>query len=181
MNTSKLSKAFETIQYEWHLEMPEYLNKICDYVVNKRLNPKTVRNILSSFKIEPEKSKSELLILILKYIHTALEDNILTHEELAYIRFLKMCFKIEEGDFIKYWKYPVENIIKYQLHRIYEDNKITDDEAVFKTELQEIFGMGYDEMNQYVKNEVIKSLRHGAKLEELDCAFSNREYNSFLV
>lgn len=52
----------------------------------------------------------------------------------------------------------VDATIALQLSRIYSDDFINDDEALLKVDLQEIFDLSFDEMNEYAQREVTVSL-----------------------
>jgi len=80
------------------------------------------------------------------------------------------------GDFYFHNKQNVENIITYQLTRIYQDNFITEEEALFKVDLQEIFDLSFDQMNDYSKKEASLSIQQGADPTDLDVFFTQKEY-----
>ena len=77
----------------------------------------------------------------------ALEDDILTIGEKEDIKRLKLWLAIKEDDFHFYGQSYIPQIVNYQLFRIYHDNLITNEEALFKTDLQEIFNLSFDQMN----------------------------------
>ncbi|MCX6352696.1 MAG: hypothetical protein NTX03_12690 [Bacteroidetes bacterium] len=176
MNTEKLSSAFFKIQNE--VELEDYQKVICNNIISHQntLTPDRINDILSEYNVQKLVAKKGLLNLILQYINIALEDNILTHKERRNIELLKMWFSIKESDFWQYTYSDIENIITYQLKRIYLDDYITEEEALFKVDLQDIFDLSFDQMNDLVKNEAITSLKHGADALDLDCYFTPKEY-----
>lgn len=123
-----------------------------------------------------EEYKLNSLNLIIFYIYNSLNDNALSKEEKGNIKFLKLILDVKEGDFINYKdiKEEVDSLIKIQLRLIYiDDDKIDNEEALHKVDLQEIFGLSYDEFSEYNKFEALLAIQRGAKLEELDVAPDN--------
>ena len=87
-----------------------------------------------------------------------------------------MWFGIQPGDFYFHNSHNVENIITYQLSGIYQDNFITEEEALFKVDLQETFDLSFDQMNDYSKSEASLSIQQGADPKDLDVFFTHKEY-----
>ena len=92
------------------------------------------------------------------------------------IKFLKILFHIQPGDFHFHNKKEIEATIASQLSRIYQDSYITDEEALLKVDLQEIFDLSFDEMNDYSKVEASISIQKGTDPKHLDVFFTNKEY-----
>ena len=100
--------------------------------------------------------KGKTLDVLLDYADIILEDDILTSDELRNLKMLKLFFRIEEGDFQKNNKFArVESIIVRQLEKLYADNKLDEQEAMHQSDLQGVFGLGYDEYAKIV-NKVAK-------------------------
>lgn len=96
--------------------------------------------------------KEKTLDVLLDYADIILEDDILTPDELRNLKMLKLFFQIEEGDFQKNNKSArVESIIVSQLKKLYADNILDEQEALHQSELQGVFGLGYDEYENIVK------------------------------
>ena len=115
--------------------------------------------------------KEKSIKLILFYIKVALKDNIVTNEEIKNIRFLKLLFSIEEGDFTKdkSMSNEVSNIIRTQIYLMYQDdNKIDSQESLHKVNLQEVFGLNYDEFSLLNKNAVLNAIERGIENLEFD-------------
>ncbi len=92
--------------------------------------------------------KADALKILILYIRLALNDNILCNEEKNNIKFLKLLFGIKDGDFKdnKSIFTQVKNIINIQLQLIYlDDDNIDNSEALHKVDLQEVFGLSYDD------------------------------------
>jgi hypothetical protein len=64
----------------------------------------------------------------------------------------------------------------FSLSKIYEDNFVTPEEALLKVDLQELFDLSFDQMNEYSKKEAIASIQKGAAAEDLDVFFTHTEY-----
>lgn len=125
-------------------------------------------------------AKSDFIKLILDYFEIALADNILTEDEKSEIRFLKRLFRIRPEEFKKYQSLRVEYLINTRLDRIYDDNVVNFHERILKDDLQEIVGLSYDEMNNYVKGWARKSILKGANVENLDVLFTHEECEEIL-
>jgi hypothetical protein len=97
--------------------------------------------------------KDQTIGIIFDYANLALQDGILTEKEMKNIALLKAFFKIKEGDFYKMgYEQEVKKVLSLQLEKMYADQKIDDNEAVMQTELQEIFGLSYDQFCEIEKS-----------------------------
>lgn len=172
--SDKLSSAFEKIQNE--LELSGYLKEVCLHIVEKTFSKNVLEEILTNNGVNNSIAKVDLIHLIFEYIKIILQDDILTVNEKEDIKLLKLWFGIQPGDFYFHNSYNVENIISYQLSRIYQDNFITEEEALFKVDLQEIFDLSFDQMNDYSKTEAALSIQQGADAKNLDVFFTHNEY-----
>ncbi len=172
--SDKLSSAFEKIQNE--LELSGYLKEVCLHIVEKTFTKNVLEEILTNNGVNESIAKVDLIHLIFEYIKIALQDNVLTISEKEDIKLLKLWFGIQPGDFYFHNNYNIENIITDQLTRIYQDNFITEEEALFKVDLQEIFDLSFDQMNDYSKTEASLSIQQGADPKDLDVFFSQKEY-----
>ena len=95
--------------------------------------------------------KTHTLPVILDYAMVSLEDNYLEETEMRNVRMLKLFFGIEEGDFYKNnFQKRVERIIILQLNHIYADGIIDTTEALQMGELQNLFGLSYDQFESIV-------------------------------
>jgi len=125
-----------------------------------------------------EALKDTSLKLILSYIKFSLRDNYLTKLEKNNIAFLKLLLKINDGDFTSApeIKDQVSEIIRIQLSLIYiDDNKIDDQEALHKVDLQEIFGLSYDEFLKFTNYEDSLAIKRGADKKNLDTVFFTKQ------
>lgn len=174
MDPEKLSNAFLQIEKKFNLK--GYLKKICDEITLKTISRKRIEDLLKSENINYSIAKVAFLHLIFAYIVIALEDNILTRTEKEDIKFLKLLFRIQPGDFYLHNKTDIEAALTFQLSKMYEDCYVTNEEALLKVDLQEIFDLSYDEMNGYAKNEAAFSVKNGADPRNLDILFTQKDF-----
>jgi len=172
MNETELKWVFSLIISKKDLD--ENLLPLAELFYEKGIAV-TKKDTLSAVKDLGFKSlkdyKENSISLIIHYIYNALNDNKLTQAEKGNIRFLKMALEVLEGDFGKNKKVKTEvaNIIKTQLRLIYiDDDEIDKEEALHKVDLQEIFGLSYDEFSVFDKFEAQLAIQRGARLENLD-------------
>jgi len=139
--------------------------------------------ILKNHKINSlQKFKPLALKLVFLFIKISLKDNLISDEELKSIRFLKLLFDIEEGDFLndKHLSKEVSSIIKLQLDLMYQDdNYIDKDESIHKVNLQEAFGLNYDEFAQLGNQAALDALERGADWVDLDTYITGDEYEKW--
>jgi hypothetical protein len=173
MNSEKFKMAFEEIQKR--IELPEYLKVICTQLSTEKPIIE-VHEILNMYGINASIAKVDFLHLIFEYIKLSLEDDLLTNEERDHIKYLKRLFQIQPGDFQLHNSFQVERVITIQLSKIYEDDFVTPEEALLKVDLQELFDLSFDEMNEYSKKEAIVSMQKGAAAENLDVFCTHSEY-----
>ena len=165
----ELHKAFEIILSI--NSFSNYISHIVELIYNEDLSVETLNAVLEKYNIKSiDVIKEELLDLILIYINLALNDHILSENEKKNIRLLKIYFKIKEGDFYKYRFSEVEEILQRQFERLYMDDKIDESEELHKVDLQEIFGLSYDQFDSFKAVEIIKALEKGADIGKLDTA-----------
>ena len=113
--------------------------------------------------------KEETIETILKYAEMILEDDCLTEYEIQSIRMLRMFLGVEEGEFAKYgYMDRIERMIIDQMEILYADNKINKKEMLHKSDIQGIFGLGYDEYQEIVNKVAIQAYSRGANMQDLD-------------
>ena len=174
MNYQNLSLAFKRINAD--LPLLPYLQVICDGIADGKTGKQEVDKILLNYGVNRSVATVEFLHLIFAYIKIALEDEKLTDDEMANIKFLKTLFHIQPGDFYYHNKWDVEKTIMDQLSKIYADDFITEEEAELKSAIQEIFDLTYDQMNEYAKIKAAVSIKKGADPKDLDIFFTYEEY-----
>ncbi len=174
MDKENLSISFQEIEKKIFLS--DYLREICFAIVNKSISKESIDEILKLNNVNYSIAKVDFLHLIIEYIKNILEDDILTITEKENVKFLKILFRIQTGDFYYHNKADIEATIASQLSRIYQDNYINDEEALLKVDLQEIFDLSFDQMNDYAKVEAVISIQKGADPKSLDVFFSHKEF-----
>ena len=82
---------------------------------------------------------------------------------------LKLFYRIKEGEFFELGKkHDVTEVLLKQLRKLYADNSINREEAVMKTELQELFGLCYDDFLEINNIAAKEALERGADSSQLD-------------
>lgn len=134
-------------------EYPEVIKGALQLIIDGQMNSVALDKILSEKGIRRITDiKEKTLGVLLDYADIILEDDILTPDELRNLKMLKLFFQIEEGDFQKNNKSArVESIIVSQLEKLYADNILDEQEALHQSDLQGVFGLGYDEYENIVK------------------------------
>ena len=85
------------------------------------------------------------------------------------LRKLKMLLHIKEGDFIKAHKEEdIENILRKEFDLIFQDKNVDKDESAMKVDLQELFGLSYDQFLLFEQEAVEYALKQGADVTNLD-------------
>ena len=135
-------------------EYPEVIKAALQLIIDEQMNSLALDKVLADKGIRRITDiKEKTLDVLLDYADIILEDDILTSDELRNLKMLKLFFRIEEGDFQKNNKFArVESIIVRQLEKLYADNIIDEQEALHQSDLQGVFGLGYDEYANIVNN-----------------------------
>lgn len=121
------------------------------------------------------------LRLLLFYLKVVLKDNLISAEELNNIRYLKLLFGVEEGDFTKEKVFAAEisNIIKLQIDLIYKDDEVSSEEAIHKVNLQEAFGLNYDEFLSLSSKSALDSLERTDDWIKIDTYITLNNYRKW--
>lgn len=146
------------------------INALLKLVADNKMNMSDLEATLAEFKIKRVTDlKDQLINVVLDYINICIEDNVLTQREMQDFRMLKHFFRIQDGDFIRCHKgQEIKHILIAQLHNIQSDNIVDKTEALMKVDLQEMFGLSYDQFLK-IENEVSKeSIKNGANPFDLD-------------
>ena len=138
-------------------EYPEVIKAALQLIVDGKMSSLALEKVLAEKGIRRITDiKEKTLDVLLDYADVILEDDVLTPEELANLKMLKLFFRIDEGDFQKNNKFErVESIIVRQLEKLYADNILDEQEALHQSDLQGVFGLGYDEYANIV-NKIAK-------------------------
>ena len=154
MKTSIQETAQELVTRK---EYPEVIKAALQLVVEGQMSSLALDKVLAEKGIRRITDiKEKTLDVLLDYADIILEDDVLTFDELTNLKMLKLFFRIEEGDFQKNNKFArVESIIVRQLEKLYADNILDEQEALHQSDLQGVFGLGYDEYAKIV-NKVAK-------------------------
>jgi hypothetical protein len=145
------------------------MGKTMDLILEDKMNSMELNQCLSDENMSIDDIKPEALSVIIDYSKVILEDGIITKDEIRHISMLKLFFHIREGEFFEFGKKEeVTDVILQQLRKLYEDNNIDKREAVMKTELQELFGLCYDDFLEINNIAAKEALERGADISKLD-------------
>lgn len=170
ISSKALDKSINEIASQIEYKGTGTTRKECLAILNKN-GFKT----LQSFKINSLK-------LIVATAKISLKDNLISEDEIKSIRFLKLLLDIKEGDFMKDKTIAkeVSIIIKNQVELMFsDDEKIDNDESIQKVNLQEIFGLSYDEFAELTNEAAIAAWDRGSDIINLDTYFDGNEYQKW--
>ncbi len=148
MNQLQTAVSQQLTRNEYH----PVIVKLLQLILSDKMNSLERDKVLHSCGIRRITDiKSHTLPVILDYAIISLEDNFLEDVEMHNIKMLKLFFGIEEGDFYKNnLQKRVEEIITIQLKRVYADGVVDTSEALQIGELQNLFGLSYDQFEAIV-------------------------------
>lgn len=145
------------------------MTKTLDLILNDKMNNLELNKCLSDNNSSIGDIKEEALSLIIDYSKVILEDGIITKDEIRNISMLKLFYRIKEGEFFEYGKKDdITDVLLQQLRKLYADDSIDRDEAVMKTELQELFGLCYDDFLEINNIAAKEAIERGADISKLD-------------
>ena len=148
-----------------------YISDIAELIYKDELNRKNLEAILIGYKIRKiEDIKEELLDLLIVYVNLILNDHTVSDKEKCNVGLLKKYFKIREGDFYNNRYHEVKDILHRQFERLYLDNIISKEEEIHNFDLQDLFDLSYDQLDEFKEDEVRKALESGADISDLDTA-----------
>lgn len=157
-------------------DLKEYVKEIAKLICEDGLTEYGLHCVLQKYGIKNIKDiKLEMLDLVLLYTSLVLDDHVITEIEKNNIGFLKLLFKIKEGDFYKYRKLQIAEIINKECERLYSDKLITNEESIYKFEIQDIFDLSYDQFQEFNIAHIIKCLLNGANILDLDASINPRK------
>ena len=132
-------------------------------------SPFVLRERIKEYGVTSDDLRLEAIDVLIDYVELILEDNVLSTEEMQTLRMMKLFFRIQEGDFLNQHKErKIEHILCQQLELIYQDKQVDQRESMMKVELQELFGLSYDQFLQIEQEAVETALRNGANIKDLD-------------
>lgn len=168
-NDTSLKRIFSEIANSQSFS--HYIREIADLVVNNTISKEKIREILSKHSISTIRAiKNELLDMLIAYANAILEDGIITDTEKRNFEFLKLYFEIKENDFYIEKQPEIKAILDKEFEKLYADNFITQTEAETNVILQDMFDLNYNQFDKLKEDFVIKSIRHGANITDLDTA-----------
>lgn len=163
----KIKETVNVLLTRYHYS--SVMKKTLELILNDKMNSLELTKCLSAENLTTDDIKTEALSLIIDYSRVILEDNIITKDEIRNITMLKLFYQIQEGEFFEFGKKEeVTDVLLHQLRNLYADNKIDKNEAVMKTELQELFGLCYDDFLEINNIAAKEAMERGADLSKLD-------------
>lgn len=162
MNTI-IQTLFERHQYS------DAMNAALRLFAEGKISTLVLNQNAKAYGITLDDLRLEAVDVIIDYIELILEDNALSAEEMNTLRMMKLFFHIQEGDFVNQHKEKqIAHILYRQLELMYQDKKVDRKEAMMKVELQELFGLSYDQFLLLEQDVVETALKNGANLKDLD-------------
>lgn len=145
------------------------IKETLDLIINDKMNSIELNRCLSENNLSINDIKEEAMSLIIDYSKVILEDGIITKDEMRNISMLKLFYRIKEGEFFELGKKEdVTDVLLQQLRKLYADNTIDQSEAVMKTELQELFGLCYEDFLDINNIAAKEAIERGADIAKLD-------------
>jgi len=162
---SSVKKLLEEKDYS------ENVKGILKLILDDKMYRSNVKIIFDS-TANKEGLKKELANVILDHIGVCLEDGLITKEELTMVKMLRLFFGIEEGDSFELELKPrIEQLLTIELEKMYDDKIINNEEALTKVELQELFGLCYEDFYEIDKKVAQKAIKNGAEMKNLGSFF----------
>lgn len=165
-------------------ELENSLMDVAQVIAEKGISS-TRNDCLKALKIyginDIKKFKKSSIKLLIFYIKIVLNDNLISTQELNNIRFLKLLFGINEGDMIrdKSISPEISKILETQIDLIYKDDEVTSDEAIHKVNLQEVFGLSYDEFLSLTSKAALDSLERTDDWIKIDTFINVNNYREW--
>lgn len=145
------------------------IKETLDLIINDKMNSIELNRCLSENNLSINDIKEEAMSLIIDYSKVILEDGIIKKDEMRNISMLKLFYRIKEGEFFELGKKEdVTDVLLQQLRKLYADNTIDQSEAVMKTELQELFGLCYEDFLDINNIAAKEAIERGADIAKLD-------------
>lgn len=167
--------------------MKELLKENVKKLLENNIYPETIKEILNlvisedmykfdiqqRYKQKINDSKALLASVVLDYIELCLKDGLITSDEMQSTKILKMFFNIEEKDFYDLnLKERVSFLLSIELEKLYEDKVIDENEALTKVDLQELFGLCYDDFYEIDKVVAKNAVQKGANKKDFGTYFN---------
>jgi hypothetical protein len=139
-----LSESFTN--YRASDQPPGIKAEVAALLANNNLSTDTLDELCVKHRTQDLSTfKTEMLDLVLFYIKCCLQDHRLSAAEKAAIDYLKGMLKIDEGDFYNFKRNETKELLTLEIIRILDDKNVDTAEALYKVDLQKLFGLSYDE------------------------------------
>jgi hypothetical protein len=141
--------------------LPDYIHDVATILSDKGFNKKAVEEALLKDGISTARNiQEDLLDLLLAYLHIILDDHCISESEYRDFGLLKILFKIREGTFFHKRYYQVRSVINSQLDYLSEDEIFEPEKAALTVNLQDMFGLSYDQFQSIILDNVSISLQN---------------------
>ena len=152
-------------------EKPEgVFKKIAEFIVSGNLSRVSLDKMLETEGVKDTPPLKEFFLdQVLYYANACVQDHELTDDEQDNLLLLNLLFGIDEGDFLKFRKRSVQNILSAQISQIIHDRLILKPEEILLANLQRIFGLSTDQYARLTQPSI------DAHIEELNVWKANSQ------
>lgn len=133
--------------------LSELLSEIFRLFQNNNFSSQKLDELLDYYNVSHHQLEFEIINFITAFCETILDDQQIDKSEIENLTFVKMTFKIKEGELYRNKKDEIDQIIRRQFLKINEDAIISDDEEIFSLEMQGLFDLSYDTYQQIINKE----------------------------
>ena len=131
------------------------IGAIADLLVDGTLSRDTFDAVVHAHGVaESREFRDGLLDLMLLSLRAAVHDHCITADEMTFVRHLAVTFRVQEGELYDRRKREVAEILKAEMYRMLEDQRIDSLELAYQDALQRLFGLGYDQFVELIRDAV---------------------------
>ena len=124
--------------------------------------------------------RDEFLDLVLFYLQKCLEKHQLTPEEKSSIHQLKLFLHVKEGDFWRFKKYEVADLLTAEIKKILEDRRVDQAEALRMVDIQTAFDLSYDQVLEISRQPVAEIINELLGKVTADGVVTGNERQEFI-
>jgi hypothetical protein len=177
--TDRLRQVFSAHAVSEHLEGT--IAQIVDQLADGSLSIETVDLAVATARTESQfHIRRNLVGLLLYYLDQATRDGKLTSDELADIRFLKVSFRLRQGEVMQHGREKARELLDREMRRMLRDELVDQAELSYQTELQAAMGLGYDEFLELTReafDDVVESWIRRLAADETVSDDERREFD----
>lgn len=109
--------------------------------------------------LDPEELKGLLLDFVMDFAVACSDDLVLDDHEMECLQTLKRLFRVEEGDFLRYRRHRLHDIVGTQIDLITHDYTVDRVEDLHLANLQHVFGLGFDQLASIAHPDIVDAAR----------------------